>query len=117
MSALAPPRRAMRWNMGWSERNPEDSLGTCPVSRRANIANSPDATGFVSDLPCHHAPRRVRRRNEEGAMSTERNKEMVEYTFKTLFNTGDLSLADELVSDDFLNHDAPPDSPGGPAGL
>ncbi len=50
-------------------------------------------------------------------MSTERNKHLVRYTFEKLFNTGELALADELVSQDFLNHDAPPGVPPGPAGL
>jgi steroid delta-isomerase-like uncharacterized protein len=50
-------------------------------------------------------------------MSTEENKHLVRYTFERLMNSGELSLADELVSDDFLNHDAPPDAPRGPAGL
>ncbi len=50
-------------------------------------------------------------------MSTEQNKHLVQYTFERLFNTGELALADELVSEDFLNHDAPPGVPPGPAGL
>ena len=50
-------------------------------------------------------------------MSTEHNKDLVRFTFERLFNTGELALADELVSADFLNHDAPPDVPRGPAGL
>ncbi len=50
-------------------------------------------------------------------MSTERNKHLAQYTFEKLFNTGELALADELVSEDFLNHDAPPGVPPGPAGL
>ena len=50
-------------------------------------------------------------------MSAEHNKHLVQYTFENLFNTGDLALADELVSPDFLNHDAPPEVPPGPAGL
>ena len=50
-------------------------------------------------------------------MSVEDNKRSVEHTFARLFNSGELSLADELVSVEFLNHDAPPDAPRGPAGL
>ena len=50
-------------------------------------------------------------------MSDEHNKHLVQYTFTRLFNQGELALADELVSADFLNHDAPPDAPRGPAGL
>ena len=50
-------------------------------------------------------------------MSAEHNKQLVQDTFARLFNHGELALADELVSADFLNHDAPPDAPRGPAGL
>ena len=50
-------------------------------------------------------------------MSVENNKHLVEHTFERLFNYGELALADELVSADFLNHDAPPGVPRGPAGL
>ncbi len=50
-------------------------------------------------------------------MSAEHNKYLVQYSFERLFNHGELALADELVSPDFLNHDAPPDAPRGPAGL
>lgn len=50
-------------------------------------------------------------------MSAEHNKHLVQYTFERLFNQGELALADELVSADFLNHDAPPDAPRGPSGL
>ena len=50
-------------------------------------------------------------------MSVEHNKYLVRYTFERLFNTGELALANELVSADFLNHEAPPDAPRGPAGL
>jgi predicted ester cyclase len=50
-------------------------------------------------------------------MSVEENKRSVEHTFTRLFNHGELALADELVSAEFLNHDAPPDVPRGPVGL
>ena len=50
-------------------------------------------------------------------MLVDDNKRQVAYTFAELFNRGDLGLADELVSADFLNHDAPPDAPRGPSGL
>jgi len=50
-------------------------------------------------------------------MSTEANKQLVQHTFAALFNTGNLAIADELVSADFVNHDAPPHVPGGPEGL
>ena len=50
-------------------------------------------------------------------MSTEANKRLVQQGFQRLMNQGELALADELVSADFLNHDAPPGAPPGPAGL
>jgi steroid delta-isomerase-like uncharacterized protein len=50
-------------------------------------------------------------------MSVDDNKRLVEETFTQLFNRGELALADNFVGDDFLNHDAPPDAPRGPAGL
>jgi steroid delta-isomerase-like uncharacterized protein len=50
-------------------------------------------------------------------MATENNKHLVEQTFTRMFNRGELALADELVSPEFVNHDAPPSVPGGPAGL
>jgi steroid delta-isomerase-like uncharacterized protein len=50
-------------------------------------------------------------------MSTETNKQLVERGFQGLMNRGELALADELVSADFVNHEAPPDAPRGPAGL
>jgi steroid delta-isomerase-like uncharacterized protein len=50
-------------------------------------------------------------------MSTEAHKQLVQRTFAQLFNQGELSLADEVVSDDYLSHDAPPQVPRGSAGL
>jgi predicted ester cyclase len=50
-------------------------------------------------------------------MSSEDNKRNVERAFEHLFSRGELALADELVSADFLNHEAPPDAPRGAAGL
>ncbi|MDP9310402.1 MAG: ester cyclase [Pseudomonadota bacterium] len=50
-------------------------------------------------------------------MSIEQNKHLVQHAFTRLFNHGELALADDLVSADFLNHEAPPNAPRGPAGL
>jgi predicted ester cyclase len=50
-------------------------------------------------------------------MSVEANKQNVQQTFAALFNSGDLAIADELVSADFVNHEVPPDAPRGPDGL
>lgn len=50
-------------------------------------------------------------------MTVDDNKRLVEQAFARLFSRGELALADELVGEDFLNHDAPPEAPRGPAGL
>jgi predicted ester cyclase len=50
-------------------------------------------------------------------MSTEANKQLVQHTFAALFNSGNLAIADELVSADLVNHEAPPDAPRGPEGM
>ena len=57
------------------------------------------------------------RRTANGPMSVEENKRSVERAFARLFNHGELALADELVSADYLNHEAPPDVPRGPVGF
>jgi predicted ester cyclase len=61
--------------------------------------------------------RAIHIQERNGAMSVDENKRSVERTFARLFNHGELALADELVSADFLNHDAPPDAPRGPVGF
>jgi steroid delta-isomerase-like uncharacterized protein len=50
-------------------------------------------------------------------MSIEAHKRLVQEGFQRLMNQGELAVADDLVSADFVNHDAPPDAPSGPAGL
>lgn len=50
-------------------------------------------------------------------MSVERNKHSVRRAFNELLSQGQLAVADELVSATFLNHEAPPEAPLGPAGL
>ncbi len=50
-------------------------------------------------------------------MSAETHKQNVRRTFEHLMSRGDLSMADELVSSDFVNHEAPPGTPGGPEGM
>src|SRR4051794_32017871 len=52
-----------------------------------------------------------------GFMSVEQNKQLVEIAFDRLFNHGEISLVNEIVSEDFVNHDSPPGAPRGPAGL
>jgi steroid delta-isomerase-like uncharacterized protein len=50
-------------------------------------------------------------------MSVDDNKRLVQRGFLELMNQGELALADVIVSEDFLNYDAPPEAPRGPAGL
>jgi predicted ester cyclase len=50
-------------------------------------------------------------------MSADDNKLLVQRGFQELMNRGQLDVADELVSEDFLNHEAPPEAPRGPSGL
>lgn len=50
-------------------------------------------------------------------MSAELNKMLVQRSFDELHNEGKLEGAEEFISDDFLNHDAPPNAPAGPDGL
>ena len=41
-------------------------------------------------------------------MSSEENKAQYRRTLEEVFNQGDLTIVDELVAPDFLNHDVPP---------
>jgi len=51
-------------------------------------------------------------------MSTEEaNKASFRRTYEELFNQGDLSLVEELIAPDFLNHEAPPGSNRGPESM
>jgi steroid delta-isomerase-like uncharacterized protein len=50
-------------------------------------------------------------------MAVAENKNQARLTFERLFNQGELTLADELVTDDFRTNDAPPEAPVGPAGI
>src|SRR5262245_48308114 len=51
------------------------------------------------------------------ATTATTNIAAVRRTFEELFMRGNLALADELVTADFVNHDAPPGTPSGPEGL
>ena len=46
--------------------------------------------------------------------TTEENKELFRRTYEELLNGGNLSVADDLVSAEFLNHEAPPGRDRGP---
>ncbi len=51
-------------------------------------------------------------------MSTEEaNKASFRRAYEELFNQGNLSLVEELVAPDFLNHEAPPGSNRGPESM
>jgi steroid delta-isomerase-like uncharacterized protein len=50
-------------------------------------------------------------------MSTERNKAILHRYFEELFNTGNLSVADEIVGLNYLNHNPVPGEPPGREGL
>ena len=49
--------------------------------------------------------------------TAETNMASVRRTFEELLSAGDLALAEELVTADFVNHEAPPGTPPGPEGL
>ena len=49
--------------------------------------------------------------------TTEENKVLFRRTYEQLLNMGDLSVADELVSAEFINHEAPPGRDRGPESL
>jgi predicted ester cyclase len=46
-----------------------------------------------------------------------RNKQITRRVLEELFENGNLDAAEELVHPDFVNHEAPPGNPQGPAGL
>ena len=50
-------------------------------------------------------------------MSTEANKKVLRRFFEELFNTGDLSVADEIVALNYVNHNTIPGEPYGREGL
>ena len=47
-------------------------------------------------------------------MSAEENKALFRRTYEELLNRGNLSVAEELVAPDFVNHEAPPGRDRGP---
>ena len=49
--------------------------------------------------------------------TTEENKTVFRRAYEELLNRGDLSVADELVAPDFINHEAPPGRDRGPESM
>jgi predicted ester cyclase len=50
-------------------------------------------------------------------VSAEENKALFLRTYEELLNAGDLSVADELVAPEFVNHEAPPGRDRGPESM
>jgi steroid delta-isomerase-like uncharacterized protein len=50
-------------------------------------------------------------------MSLEANKATVQHLYEQLFNQGNLSVADEVIAPDFINHNEPPESNRGPESM
>jgi predicted ester cyclase len=50
-------------------------------------------------------------------MPSAENRRITRRVLEELFDKGNLDAADELVHPDFVNHEAPPNAPQGPAGL
>jgi predicted SnoaL-like aldol condensation-catalyzing enzyme len=48
-------------------------------------------------------------------MKADTAKALVREYFRRLLNEKDLSVCDELLSPDYIDHDAPPDTPPGPS--
>lgn len=48
---------------------------------------------------------------------SDENKAIVRRTMEECFNNGNLGVADELVTADYVDHAAPPGFPGGPEGF
>lgn len=52
---------------------------------------------------------------QEGAVTTR--EQIIRSVYRDLFETGDTDLAGRLVTEDFVDHSAPPGAPTGPGGL
>jgi predicted ester cyclase len=50
-------------------------------------------------------------------MSVDENKALFRRTYEELLNVGDLSVADQLVASEFINHEAPPGRDRGPESM
>jgi predicted ester cyclase len=56
-------------------------------------------------------------REEDKGVSAEENKALFRRTYEELLNRGDLSVADELVAPEFVNHEALPGRDRGPESM
>ena len=52
--------------------------------------------------------------DQHNGTGPEAAKALVRRYFQRLLNEKDLSACDEMLSDDYVDHDAPPDTPPGP---
>jgi hypothetical protein len=50
-------------------------------------------------------------------VSVEENKALFRRTYEELLNRGDLDVAEDLVSPEFINHEAPPGRDRGPESM
>jgi steroid delta-isomerase-like uncharacterized protein len=59
----------------------------------------------------------MKHEQRSSSMSLEANKATVQHLYEQLFNQGNLSVADEVIAPDFINHNAPPGSNRGPESM
>jgi predicted SnoaL-like aldol condensation-catalyzing enzyme len=55
--------------------------------------------------------------DQDNSVGPEVAKALVRGYFQRLLNEKDLTVCDERLSDNYIDHDAPPDTPPGPQGI